>query len=121
MLVSELTGKVKEVILFESGVSGILSAKIQAIANGEYKDKPMQQIRGNGYVVDALEAALWCFWTTDTFSEAVLMAANLGDDADTTAAICGQIAGAYDGQAGIPVSWLDKLYMRDEIISLARN
>jgi ADP-ribosyl-[dinitrogen reductase] hydrolase len=103
MLVSALTGKEKEVILFEGGVPGIVSAKIQAIANGEYKDKPMQQIRGNGYVVDALEAALWCFWTTDTFSEAVLMAANLGDDADTTAAICGQVARAYYGQAGIPV------------------
>ena len=47
------------------------------------------------------------------------MAANLGDDADTTAAICGQIAGAYYGQAGIPIPWLDKLYMRDQIISLA--
>ncbi len=64
------------------------------------------QIRGNGYVVDALEAALWCFWTTDTFFAAVLAAANpsagsgqaLGDDADTTAAICGQVAGAYYGQ-----------------------
>jgi ADP-ribosyl-[dinitrogen reductase] hydrolase len=121
MLVLALTGKEKEGILFEGGVPGIVSAKIQAIANGEYKDKPMQQIRGNGYVVDALEAALWCFWTTDTFSEAVLMAANLGDDADTTAAICGQIAGAYYGQAGIPVPWLDKLYMRDEIISLAEK
>jgi sugar phosphate isomerase/epimerase len=93
-------------------------AKIQAIANGEYREKSAQQIRGNGYVVDTLEAALWCFWTNDTFSEAVLMAANLGDDADTTAAICGQIAGAYYGQAGIPVPWLDKLSMRDEIISL---
>jgi ADP-ribosyl-[dinitrogen reductase] hydrolase len=46
------------------------------------------------------------------------MAANLGDDADTTAAVCGQIAGAYYGQAGISVPWVDKLYMRDEIISL---
>ena len=54
------------------------------------------QIRGNGYVVDALEAALWCFWTTDTFSAAVLAASNLGDDADTTAAICGQVAGASE-------------------------
>jgi ADP-ribosyl-[dinitrogen reductase] hydrolase len=81
MLVMVLMGEEKEVTLFLGGMLGIISAKIQAIANGEYREKSAQQIRGNGYVVDALEAALWCFWTTDTFSEAVLMAANLGDDA----------------------------------------
>ena len=121
MLVSALMGEEKEVILFGGSMPGIVSTKIQAIANGEYRKKSAQQIRGNGYVVYALEAALWCFWTTDTFSEAVLMAANLGDDAVTTAAICGQIAGAYYGQADIPVPWLDKLYMRDEIISLSEK
>jgi ADP-ribosyl-[dinitrogen reductase] hydrolase len=56
------------------------------------------------YVVSSLEAALWCFYRTSTFEEAVLQAANLGDDADTTAAICGQIAGAYYGESGIPVN-----------------
>ena len=79
------------------------------------------QIRGNGYVVDALEAALWCFWTTDTFSAAVLAASNLGDDADTTAAICGQVAGAYYGQSGIPVPWVEKLYLKDRIIELGER
>jgi ADP-ribosyl-[dinitrogen reductase] hydrolase len=119
ILVSALAGMDKETILFESSVSGIASEKIIALAKGEYKDKTAQHIRGNGYVVDALEAALWCFWTADTFSEAVLLAANLGDDADTTAAICGQVAGAYYGHSGIPVPWLKKLYMCEEIVILA--
>jgi ADP-ribosyl-[dinitrogen reductase] hydrolase len=121
MLVSALAGSEKETILFESSVSGLVSEKILAIAGGGYRDKSAQHIRGNGYVVDALEAALWCFWTTDTFSEAVLLAANLGDDADTTAAICGQIAGAWYGQSGIPFPWLEKLCLREKIIDLAEQ
>ena len=119
ILVSALTGLDKETILFGNDLSGLISEKIISIAHGTYKDKPVQQITGSGYVVEALEAALWCFWTTSTYSEAVLAAVNLGDDADTTAAICGQIAGAYYGQAGIPTPWLDKLHMRAKITLLA--
>ena len=121
MLVSALAGLDKETILFENSIAGIVSEKIRAVAKGEYRDKIAQHIRGNGYVVDALEAALWCFWIADTFSEAVLLAANLGDDADTTAAICGQVAGAYYGQSGIPIPWLEKLYLREKIIDLAER
>ena len=96
MLVLALAGEDKETILFENDVTGISSEKLLAIARGESQAKSAHQNRGNGYVVDALEAALWCFWTTDTFSAAVLAASNLGDDADTTAAICGQVAGASE-------------------------
>jgi ADP-ribosyl-[dinitrogen reductase] hydrolase len=113
MLVSALAGLDKETILFGNSVTDIASEKILSIARGDYRDKTEQHIRGNGYVVDALEAALWCFWSSDTFSEAVLKAANLGEDADTTAAIC--------GQAGIPVPWLEKLHLREEIIGLAER
>ncbi|MEA9711634.1 ADP-ribosylglycohydrolase family protein [Xanthomonas campestris] len=77
------------------------------------------QIRGTGYVVDALSAALWCFATTDTFADAVLRAANLGDDADTTAAICGQLAGAFYGIDGIPAAWRERVQDAAEIIALA--
>ena len=77
------------------------------------------EIRGSGYVVESLEAALWCFLHTDTFEAAILKAANLGDDADTTAAICGQVAGAFYAAAGIPKQWLQKLAMRNEITNLA--
>ena len=121
ILVSALAGQDKETILFGNSVSGLTSEKIIDIVKGQYKDKTAQHIRGNGYVVDSLEAALWCFWTTDTFSEAVLAAVNLGDDADTTAAICGQVSGAYYGHSGIRIPWLEKLCMRDEIIKLAEK
>lgn len=66
-----------------------------------------------------LEAAFWCFQHTECCADAVLAAANLGDDADTTAAIVGQLAGAYYGVQGIPAGWLEKLWMRDEIQATA--
>jgi ADP-ribosyl-[dinitrogen reductase] hydrolase len=62
-----------------------------------------------------LEAVLWSFWKTDTFEKVILTAANLGDDADTTAAICGQLAGAYYGESGIPASWLNRVVIKDKI------
>jgi ADP-ribosyl-[dinitrogen reductase] hydrolase len=69
--------------------------------------------------VEALESALWCFDQTSSFEEAVLRAANLGDDADTTAAICGQLSGAYYGVNAIPEQWRERLTMCDDIMHLA--
>jgi ADP-ribosyl-[dinitrogen reductase] hydrolase len=63
--------------------------------------------------------ASWSFYKTDSFEAAILKAANLGDDADTTAAICGQLAGAFYGESGIPEKWLERLAMRQEISTLA--
>jgi ADP-ribosyl-[dinitrogen reductase] hydrolase len=74
---------------------------------------------GSGYAAASLEAALWCFHTTSTFEAAVLEAANLGEDADTTAAIVGQVAGVFYGVRGIPERWLEKLHMREEIVVMA--
>jgi ADP-ribosyl-[dinitrogen reductase] hydrolase len=71
------------------------------IASGSYRDRQPPDIRGTGYVVHSLEAALWAFHKAASFEEAVLLAVNLGDDADTTGAVCGQIAGAYWGESGI--------------------
>jgi ADP-ribosyl-[dinitrogen reductase] hydrolase len=96
-----------------------LSAKVAAIAAGSVNEKSRDQIKGSGYCVESLEAALWCFASTESFEAAVLSAANLGDDADTTAAICGQLAGAFYGAASIPSHWLKQLVMRDEIETLA--
>lgn len=93
--------------------------KIQAIAVGTYRDKSLAQIKGSGYVVESLEAALWCFYITDSYETAVLQAVNLGDDADTTAAVCGQIAGAFYGRSAIPASWREKVTMGAEIEQLA--
>ena len=91
---------------------------IQAIARGDWRDKSEDQISGTGYVVPSLEAALWSVWTTESFEAAILRAANLGDDADTTAAVAGQIAGALYGRSGIPARWLERLAMREEIEGL---
>ena len=93
--------------------------KIKAIQQQGYRDKTISQIKGSGYVVDCLEAALWCFAQSDNFADAILLAANLGDDADTTAAVCGQIAGAFYGVQAIPVEWRKKITLADEIIHLA--
>jgi ADP-ribosyl-[dinitrogen reductase] hydrolase len=96
-----------------------LAPRIQEIADGAYFQKSDSEIRGSGYVVESLEAALWCFHRTSTFEDAVLTAANLGEDADTTAAICGQIAGAFYGVGEIPTKWLQLLARRGLIEGLA--
>ncbi|MBY6093949.1 ADP-ribosylglycohydrolase family protein [Ferrimonas balearica] len=93
--------------------------EIQAIANGDYRSKSRDEIHGSNYVVHCLEAALWCFLHSNSFEEGALLAANLGDDADTTAAVYGQLAGAYYGIQGLPESWLEKLYWRECISKLA--
>ena len=95
------------------------SKKVQKIAQGSYLDKPMENIKGTGYVIDCLEAALRCFADSDNFNDAILLAANLGDDADTTAAVCGQLAGAFYGVSGIRQDWQDKIFMRAEILAFA--
>jgi len=100
--------------------AGLISAPaILDIATGAYQAKKAEEIIGSGYVVRSLEAALWSFATTDSFEAAILKAVNLGDDADTTAAICGQVAGAYYGEGAIPQKWLEQLAMVEEIRTLA--
>jgi len=96
-----------------------LVPEIDDIAAGSFKKKNPPEIRGTGYVVQSLEAALWAFHKSKTFEEGCLMAVNLGDDADTTGAIYGQIAGAYYGEEGIPRKWLSILALRNLIASLA--
>jgi ADP-ribosyl-[dinitrogen reductase] hydrolase len=85
------------------------SERLSEVCLGSYRGRPESAIRGSGYVVDCLEAAFWCFDRTESFEDAVLMAANLGDDADTTAAVVGQIAGAHYGEEGIPSQWRARL------------
>ncbi len=94
---------------------------ISKIVKGSYKDKKESEIFGTGFVVQSLEAALWCFFHSEDFETGALMAANLGDDADTTAAIYGQLAGAFYGVDQMPAEWLEKLYWRDKIQSIAKR
>jgi ADP-ribosylglycohydrolase len=82
-----------------------LNPLIQQIAQGSFRQKQPPAIKGSGWVVKSLEASLWAFHNADSFEEAVLRAVNLGDYADTTGAICGQLAGAYWGESGISESF----------------
>lgn len=100
---------------------GELHPEIQAVARGSWIDKEPPAIRGTGFCVDALEAAIWAVAGADDLRHAVLRAANLGDDADTTAAIAGQLAGSRWGRSGIPTEWLDRLVLRSRIEELARS
>ena len=95
-----------------------LCTEIDEIARGSYWDRIPPQIKRSGYAVQSLEAALWAFSRSNTFREGCLLAVNLGDDADTTGAVFGQLAGAYYGVDGIPQSWRDKLSHHDLIVSL---
>ncbi len=93
--------------------------ELAAIMSAELLSKQPAQLRGSGYVMECLEAALWCFLTTDSFAACVLAAANLGDDADTTAAVAGQLAGAYYGYQAIRADWRAALCQHDDILVLA--
>jgi ADP-ribosylglycohydrolase len=125
LIVGALKGEEKETILSDHycHVPGYWDEKplipgIAEIAAGSFKYKNPPEIRGSGYVVQSLEAVLWAFYHSNTFDEGCLMAVNLGDDADTTGAIYGQIAGAYYGEEGIPRKWLSILTNRNLISSL---
>ena len=119
MICSALSGASKENVLLVQEAGQFESPKVRSIASGEYRTKSADEIEGSGYVIKSLEAAAWCLWKSSSFREAVLLAVNLGDDADTTGAVCGQIAGAFYGEEGIPPEWLARLVMADEIRSLA--
>jgi ADP-ribosyl-[dinitrogen reductase] hydrolase len=119
MICAALSGANKDDVLFGTDPAQFKRAKVRAIAAGAYRRKDAAKISGSGYVVDCLEASAWCFWKTDNFRDAVLMAVNLGDDADTTGAVCGQLAGAFYGEDGIPAEWRGRLVMAEEIRLLA--
>lgn len=128
LLVGAVGGAGKAELLSDhySPVPGIweerpLAPEIDEIAGGSFKLRHPPEIRGTGYVVKTLEAALWAFYRTETFREGCLLAVNLGDDADTTGAIYGQLAGAFYGESGIPESWRSQLAHRQLIESFAER
>ncbi|CAF1191951.1 unnamed protein product [Rotaria sordida] len=99
-----------------------LHPDIDSISKGSYKKNGYQAgIRGKGYIVKALEAALWAFWSdNNSFTKGVLAAVNLGDDTDTTAAIYGQLAGAYYGYQELPERWLKHVYAKKFMEKLSK-
>ena len=121
MLQRALRGESKEQILFSEPSQDFSQTTIHLLAEGHYRAYAREDLRGSGYVIRSLEAALWCFWTTDSFEQSILTAANLGEDADTTAAVCGQLAGAHYGEIGIPSKWLSTLTQVEQIRLVADN
>ncbi len=96
-----------------------LAPEIDEVAAGSFKTREPPEIQGSGYVVRSLEAALWAFHRTASFEEGCLRAVNLGDDADTTGAVYGQLAGAFYGASAIPSAWCRRLAKRRTIERLA--
>jgi ADP-ribosyl-[dinitrogen reductase] hydrolase len=117
MLADAIAGTSKEALL-ASGRSS-RSRGVGQILGGSWRGKRRSDIASSGYVIHSLEAAIWCVARTNDFAAAVLLAANLGDDADTVAAITGQLAGALYGASGIPEKWLAKLAWRERLTNVA--
>ncbi len=126
LLVGALRGVEKETLLSADycPVAGLwerepLAGQIARVSGGSFAERDPPEIEGSGYVVRSLEAALWAFSRARDFREGALLAVNLGDDADTTGAIYGQLAGAHYGAGAIPAPWREQLAMEAEIATLA--
>lgn len=118
VMVRALSGSDKEEMLAPALVDE-LSDNMKRVAFGSFRIFSPPQIRGSGYVVESLEAALWAFHNSENFADGARLAVNLGDDSDTTGAVYGQIAGAYYGASEIPAHWVTMLAHRDLITDFA--
>ena len=128
LIAAAVNGVSKEVLLSERycAIAGYwaahpLVAEIDEIAAGSFKRRQPPEIKGTGYVVKSLEAALWAFYNSSSFAEGCLLAVNLGDDADTTGAVYGQLAGAFYGESAIPEKWISQLAHSSLIASFAEQ
>jgi len=88
------------------------------IYKSDFANTPEDDINSGGYVVDTLEASLWCLLNTDNYADCVIKAVNLGDDADTTAAVVGGLAGIYYGFDAIPQKWIDALKSKEFVFDI---
>lgn len=118
-----LNGDTKENVVDNiSGIfkaSGNLPDSLWPIVSGHYKTKTNKEIRASGYVIHTLEAALWAFYNSDNFRDGAILAVNLCEDADTTGAVYGQIAGSWYGLDGIPSQWVNTIYHSNLIVDTA--
>jgi ADP-ribosylglycohydrolase len=120
VIAGAVAGASKDVLLApEFWRWGELHQEIDEVAHGSFARKEPPEIAGSGYVVRSLEAALCALHRTGSFREGALLAVNLGDDADTTGAVYGQLAEAIYGETGIPTTWLEKITHRELIADLA--
>ena len=119
LLADAISGEPRRNVLAPRSFSG--APKIAEILGGGWRRKSRNSIRSSGYVVHTLEAAIWSVARTGNFRNAVVLAANLADDADTVAAVTGQLAGAIYGLSGIPKEWLDRIAWKDRLHDTARR
>ncbi|MDE2729469.1 MAG: ADP-ribosylglycohydrolase family protein [Gemmatimonadota bacterium] len=117
LLADAISGKAKADLLAPRPFDG--SPEISRILAGSWRGKPREEINSSGYVASTMEAALWSVARTSDFKGAVLLAANLADDADTVAAVTGQLAGALYGLGGIPDDWLGRVAWKDRLLDVA--
>ena len=100
---------------------GIPFERLTGLSYEEFKTIALKDIHSTEYVIDTLEASLWCIFNTTSYKDAVLKAVNLGDDANTVGAITGGLAGIIYGYDTIPPEWLEVLAKKDDIIELANK
>lgn len=100
---------------------GIPFERLTGLSYEEFKTIALKDIHSTEYVIDTLEASLWCIFNTTSYKDAVLKAVNLGDDANTVGAITGGLAGIIYGYDTIPSEWLEVLAKKDDIIELANK
>lgn len=84
----------------------------------EFEKTNIDKIKSSGYVVDTIEAAIWCLLNTTNYKNCVLKAVNLGEDTDTVAAVAGGLAGLYYGYDEIPKEWVDLIVGKEYVESL---
>ena len=96
-------------------------AHYSRIFRPDFADTPEEEIKSSGYVVDTLEAALWCLLNTENYPDCVLKAVNLGDDTDTVAAVAGGLAAAIYGMEGIPKAWIDGLLKKEGLLAVCEQ
>jgi len=116
-----IAGKEKDFIINNTHQELDLDKNVLERVEGDFKEKTAAQIVSDGFVLNTLEASLWAFYNSDNFEEAVTKAINLGGDTDTTAAVTGQMAGAFYGNTEIPDRWVNKLAKKELIMSLIRG
>jgi ADP-ribosyl-[dinitrogen reductase] hydrolase len=121
MLADAIGGKRRSEALGDRRNEPTFAGAITDIMAGSWRGKARGEIKSSGYVAHSLEVAIWCVARTGSFQEAILLAANLGGDADTTAAIAGQLAGALYGYQSIPQRWLGQLTSQGMIFGMARQ
>ena len=105
----------------KAGIDSTEIAYFDRLLQNNITDLQLSEIRSGGYVIETIEACIWCLLTTENYKDAVLKAINLGHDTDTTAAVTGGLAGLLYGFDGIPMEWVEKLARKVDIEGLVNK